>query len=84
MAYLSGKVRASAQQQVFSASSGFLKSQAVDIGDRVKKGDVLAVINAPLAEIEVKQAAAAVQLAKGQVQEAKANLKTAEMEFRTA
>jgi RND family efflux transporter MFP subunit len=84
IASMVGRVRASAQQQVFAAIPGYLKQQMVDLGDRVKKGDVLAEIDAPLVRIEEMQAVAAVRFAKGQVQEAKAHVVTAQADLKAA
>jgi RND family efflux transporter MFP subunit len=80
----SGHVRASAQQQVYPAVSGFLKRPLVDIGDRVKKGDVLVEIDAPLLAKDAEQAAAAHEVAKGKYPEAKARVATAEAERKAA
>jgi RND family efflux transporter MFP subunit len=79
-----GHVRAAAEMQVYAAISGYLKEQAVDIGSAVKKGDTLAVIDAPLLLVEVKQAAAAFALEEGRFQEAKARVVTAEAELKAA
>jgi RND family efflux transporter MFP subunit len=84
IARLPGHVRAWAQQQVFAAIPGYLKEQLVDIGSVVKKGDVLAAIDAPLVQVETKQAEAAVQFARGQVLEARAGVNTAEAELKAA
>ena len=82
MSYLVGHARASAQQQLVPSVSGYLKRQLVDIGDHVKKGDLLAEIDAPLLLVEARQAEAAVALAKGQVREAAARVDTAEAELK--
>jgi HlyD family secretion protein len=79
-----GHVRAAAQQQVFSAVSGYLVQQLVDIGDSVKKGDLLAEIDARLLRAEENQASAAVKLAEGQFLEARARVDTAEAERKAA
>jgi hypothetical protein len=79
-----GHVRAVAQQQVYPVVSGYLKRLAVDIGDAVKKGDILAEIQAPLLEMEFKQAEAAWRLEKMQVEAAKASLATALAEVKAA
>lgn len=72
------------QAAVFAAVPGALKSVAVDLGDRVKKGQVLATIDAPLLVLEYKLAAAAVQQAKGQVREGEAGRSVARAEFDAA
>jgi RND family efflux transporter MFP subunit len=80
----SGHARAAAQQQVYSVIPGFLKQLLVDIGSRVKKGDVLVEIDAPLLVKDAEQAAVALQQTKGQYMEAKARVVTAEAELRAA
>jgi RND family efflux transporter MFP subunit len=77
-------VRPYAQQQVYAAVAGYVKEVPVDIGDRVKKGQVLAVIDAPILVAEADQAAAAAELAKAQVQEAEARVGTAAAELKAA
>ena len=84
IAQLPGHVRAAAQQQVSAAVSGYLKRLLVDTGDLVKKGQLLAEIDAPLLVKDAEQAAASYELAKGQLQEAKAHVATAEAESRFA
>ncbi len=79
-----GHVRAATQQQVYPAVSGYLKRQLVDIGDRVKKGDLLAEIDAPLLLVEARQAEATVALARGQVREAEGRVATAAAEVKAA
>jgi HlyD family secretion protein len=77
---VSGDIHAFEKVEVTAAVSGQLKAQAVDIGDRVKKGQLLAEIDAPLLVLEEKQAAVAIQQAKGAVREAEARLVTARAE----
>ncbi len=84
VAVLPGHVRPAAQQQVTSAVSGYLKRLIVGIGDRVKRGEVLAEIDAPLLQLEAKQAAVAVVVAEGQVVEAKARVATATAELKAS
>jgi RND family efflux transporter MFP subunit len=79
-----GNVVAFRRQDVVPAVSGYVKELSVDIGDRVKAGQVLAVLDAPLLVKEVEQAAAAVELAKGQVLEARGQLATAQADVQAA
>jgi RND family efflux transporter MFP subunit len=79
-----GTVRPYAQQQVYAAVAGYVKEVPVDIGDRVKKGQVLAVIDAPILVKEAEQAAAAVELARGQIREAEARITAAQAELKAA
>jgi multidrug efflux pump subunit AcrA (membrane-fusion protein) len=61
-----------------AAVAGTLKAQAVDIGDHVQRGQLLAEIDAPLLALEGKQAVAAVQQAKGAVREAQGRVAAAQ------
>jgi RND family efflux transporter MFP subunit len=56
----------------------------VDIGDKVKRGALLAEIDAPLLVLEEKQAAVAVRQAKGAMMEAEARSTTARAEVEVA
>jgi multidrug efflux pump subunit AcrA (membrane-fusion protein) len=58
--------------------SGYLTSQAVDLGDRVQKGQALAGIASPGLEAGARQAAAAVKQARGRAREAEARVPVAQ------
>ena len=79
-----GSVHAFQWAALYSKVSGYLKTQAVDIGDTVKQGQVLAVIDAPELEAEVQQAAAALAEAKSEVEQMKARITTAEAKWQAA
>src|SRR5262245_55228387 len=79
-----GTVQPYDQVDVLPAVSGTLKSLDVDVGDVVKKGQALGVIDAPLLVIAVKEAEIAVRLAKGQVQQEQAKLTTQSAEVEVA
>jgi RND family efflux transporter MFP subunit len=55
---LPADVRANAATALYARTNGFLTSWAVDIGDRVKKGDVMAVLSAPDTDADLEQAKA--------------------------
>lgn len=55
---LPGDVRAYADAPIYARTSGYLKSWKVDIGTRVKKGDLLAEIDAPEIDQQLLQAQA--------------------------
>jgi RND family efflux transporter MFP subunit len=74
-------VQAFAVADLYPSVSGALKSLTVDIGDRVKKGQVLAQIDAPLLTLTEKEAVVAVQQARGKSLEAQARLATAKAEL---
>ncbi len=56
---LPGTLRGRTEASVYARTNGYLKSWSKDIGDRVHKGDLLAVIDAPETEQELLQARAA-------------------------
>src|SRR5262245_18531884 len=68
---LTGKVAATVQAydrvDVLPAVSGTLRSLDVELGDAVKKGQLLGVIDAPLLDVAAKEAGGAVRMAKGRV-----------------
>jgi RND family efflux transporter MFP subunit len=55
---LPADVHAYAATALYARTNGFLASWAVDIGDRVKKGDIMAVISAPDTDADLEQAKA--------------------------
>jgi RND family efflux transporter MFP subunit len=69
---------------LFAKVSGFLKTQTVDIGDHVKKGQVLATISVPEYEKQVERDAAKVKHAKATVEQMKARLEGAKAEAKAA
>ncbi|HTU94061.1 MAG TPA: sigma-70 family RNA polymerase sigma factor, partial [Gemmataceae bacterium] len=79
-----GRARAVAQQQVYPVVSGYLERIAVDLGDRVKTGDMLAVVEAPMLDMETRQASAALELEQRQVESAKAQVETVRAEAKAA
>lgn len=58
---LPGRLQAWAEAPVFARTNGFVARRLVDIGDRVRAGQLLAVIDAP--EVDQQLAAAEAQLA---------------------
>ncbi len=79
-----GSVQAFESVDLYAGVSGYLKSQAVDYGSHVKKGDVLAQVDVPDLEKQVErdraaqdQASARVRLAKAGVTSAQADLEAA-------
>jgi RND family efflux transporter MFP subunit len=79
-----GTVRPYESVDLFAEVSGYLKKQTVDIGDRVKKGQVLAEIDVPELEKQVEKWAASVQQAQARVQVMEASKKRAEAEWEAA
>jgi multidrug efflux pump subunit AcrA (membrane-fusion protein) len=69
---------------LYAKVPGFLKNQTVDIGDRVKRGQVLAVVDAPDLEAQLKRDRAALDQARARVQRAKAKVIGVEADLETA
>jgi RND family efflux transporter MFP subunit len=65
---LPGRLEAFTDAPIYARVSGYLKSWRVDIGDRVKAGEVLAVIDTP--ELDQQLAQARADLASAQADEA--------------
>ncbi len=81
----SGLVEAYEQTSIYSKVAGFVKTWTADIGDRVKKGQVLATILAPelveeweTKKAQVKLAEARIELSKQMVKVRQAGVKAAE------
>ena len=70
-------VHAFEHASLFAKLSGYLIEQSVDIGDRVKQGQLLAVIDAPEVDKAVDQSAAALDQAKARVAVAESKIRTA-------
>jgi HlyD family secretion protein len=69
---------------LYAMVSGYLKSQSVDIGSIVKKGDVLAEINIPRDTKDYEEAVALVARAKAQIKQAEAKVKVAQAQREAA
>ncbi len=52
---------------LYAKVNGFIKTLRVDVGDRVRRGQILAVMEAPELEADVNRATADLQAAKGQL-----------------
>ncbi|WP_246196460.1 efflux RND transporter periplasmic adaptor subunit [Aquisphaera giovannonii] len=78
-----GSVHAFETVDVYAMVSGYLKRQPVDIGTRVRKGDLLAEIDVPREAEAVAESAALLAQARARVTQAAAQLATAEAD-RTA
>jgi RND family efflux transporter MFP subunit len=79
-----GTVEPFESADLYAKASGFLAEQTVDIGSRVKKGDVLARISVPEYEKQVKRDAARVNDAKAKVKQMEAHLVSAKAEAKAA
>lgn len=79
-----GTVHAFESVELFAKASGYLKTQSVDIGSRIKRGDLLAEIDAPELVIDVEAAEAALARSEAQCEQARARARTAEAERESA
>jgi multidrug efflux pump subunit AcrA (membrane-fusion protein) len=79
-----GFVEAYEQTAIFSKVSGFIKKLYVDIGQQVKKDDLLAEVFVPELQEEHQQKMAQVELAKRQVEQAQQMVVVAQSKLQTA
>jgi RND family efflux transporter MFP subunit len=79
-----GTVQSYECAHLFAGVSGYLKSQTVDIGSRVKRGDVLAQIDVPDLDKQVQRDLAAVEQARARVKVMQARVATATAELEVA
>jgi len=70
---LPGNVQAYTDSPIYARSSGYLKQWFVDIGGHVKAGQVLATIEAPELDQQVRQAKATLQQSQAALDQALAN-----------
>lgn len=75
---LSGRTAPAEQALISSRATGVVAERRVDIGDRVKSGDILLTIDAPEVEQELARAKAAVDQNKARLELANVNLGRAE------
>lgn len=71
---LPGNIQAYTDSPIYARASGYLKAWYTDIGARVKAGQLLAEIEAPELDQQVRQAKAAVQQSEAALEQARANL----------
>ena len=72
---LPGSVQAFSQTPIFARTNGYISKRFVDIGDHVKAGQLLAIIEDPQTEQQLRQARATVLQLKAQLAQAQANAK---------
>ena len=72
-----GSVEAFESVDLYAKVPGFLKSQSVDIGDVVKRGQVLAVVDVPELVAQMQRNEAAVEQANSKVTQMQAHVTTA-------
>ena len=71
---LPGTMQASTEAPILARTDGYLKRRLVDIGDRVRAGQVVAEIDAPELDQQIHQAEAASEQAQAAIDQAQANL----------
>ncbi|HLJ50110.1 MAG TPA: efflux RND transporter periplasmic adaptor subunit [Bryobacteraceae bacterium] len=81
---LPGNMIALTEAYVYARSSGYVKKRLVDIGDRVKAGQLLAEIESPDLDQQVDQARASVAQAEKQLEQTRANLANAQAQLELA
>src|SRR5579863_3981043 len=70
---LPGNIQAVTEAPVLARASGYIKTRYADIGDRVKEGQLVAEIEAPELDQQVRQAKASVDQTRSALEEAEAN-----------
>ncbi|MGA8531860.1 MAG: efflux RND transporter periplasmic adaptor subunit, partial [Acidobacteriaceae bacterium] len=78
---LPGTVTPLRSAHIYARASGYLKARYVDLGDRVRKGQLLGVISAPDLDASVAQGRAAVQQSKDNVLTAQSNLRLQQVTY---
>jgi HlyD family secretion protein len=73
-----GQVEAYEETTIYARVSGYVEKWKVDIGDKVIKGQVLAVISVPDLDADAEQKQAAVELSQAQLAQAKASEEVAQ------
>ena len=76
---LPGTTAAFADADIFARATGYIAKRNVDIGDRVKAGDVLAELAVPELDDQISQNAATLTQLKASLQQAEANVKLAQV-----
>ena len=76
---LPGNARPFRGAALYARTTGYLKRWLVDIGDRVKEGQLLAEISTPDVDDQLAQARANLVLAKANLEVAEANLELAKI-----
>ena len=71
---LPGNIQAVTEAPVMARATGYIRKRNVDIGDRVSAGQVLAEIDAPELDQQIRQAQAAIEQANSSAQQAEAAL----------
>ena len=79
-----GSVQSFESAQLVAGASGYLKSQTVDIGDRVTKGQVLAQVDVPDLEKQIEHQKAALEASQAHVAQMEAHVTSAKADVMAA
>jgi HlyD family secretion protein len=79
-----GSVQSFESADLVAGASGYLKTQTVDIGDRVTKGDILAQVDVPDLDKQVQRHRAAVEAAQAHVTQMEAHVISAQADVNAA
>jgi HlyD family secretion protein len=79
-----GSIQAYESVKLYAKVPGFLKKQTVDIGHRVKRGQVLAIVDVPELESQLKRNSAAVRQAQSRIVQMKARVASARADLLAA
>jgi RND family efflux transporter MFP subunit len=79
-----GTVQACEFANLYAGVSGYLKTQTVDIGDRIERGQVLAKVDVPDLEKQVQKCNAALAQAQARVKQMQAHVTSAEADLKAA
>jgi RND family efflux transporter MFP subunit len=71
---LPGNIQAVTEAPVLARATGYIKTRSADIGDRVKEGQVLAEIEAPELDQQIRQAQASIDQANSTIEQSVAAL----------
>lgn len=72
---LPGNIQAVTEAPILARATGYIKRRLVDIGDRVTEGQLVAEIEAPELDQQIRQALAALEQTRAAVQQSEAGLK---------
>lgn len=79
-----GSIQAYESVQLYAGASGYLKTLNVDIGDRIKKGQILALVDVPELEKQVQRCAAVVEQNRARVAQMRARAVSARADWDAA
>jgi RND family efflux transporter MFP subunit len=81
---LPGTIQAIVESPIFARSEGYLRKRLVDIGDEVREGQLLAVVEAPEVDKQVQQAQATFSRAEAALAQTRAALSQSETQLKLA